>query len=506
MKAALKIEVGVMINALFYITNNIDLKFTEVWVKHVPTIDLRKSGCIFYRRLASQNLVSSKNLFVELEQFDSIKDCKSEDIDFSFLSNWESQFEEWSIWKIVDSVRWLSLDCNNDVLFNYKKRHTDHTSLKYIEKLTKGIIDLVETVQPHVVIFGGYDVGPVSALLLELICKSKGIPILCPQHARITPNTYLNNSVFNTWDTKLSIDHDAPSCIVEKSQLIISDLTSSKERIYDPNSQFTTIPPLSRRVRSIYQTIRGNWKKGLSEKGLNRANPIRTSFHENFLKFKKNKFFQKQFMSNELPEKFWYYPLHIEPELSTLLYSPHYKNQIEIATQVAKSLPVDYKLVIKDHPAWLGRRTKNFYDSILGKVNVVLVNPDFDSKILINKSAGVVTITGTAALEAAIAGKPVLMFGDTFFSSYFPNIKRVSDFNRLPSLLKELNNRVNNQSIDIESKRLTFLGNLLIKANLPVLGLTVRDYIKDHNHPAIISYSDALSARLNSINSYQNNY
>ena len=47
--------------------------------------------------------------------------------------------------------------------------------------------------------------------------------------------------------------------------------------------------------------------------------------------------------------RFIYFPLHVEPERQTLIVAPFYTNQIELITNIVKSLPVGYKLFVKEH-------------------------------------------------------------------------------------------------------------------------------------------------------------
>ena len=47
---------------------------------------------------------------------------------------------------------------------------------------------------------------------------------------------------------------------------------------------------------------------------------------------------------------FVYFPLHMMPERTLLIGSPFNTNQIEIIRHISKSLPIGYKLCIKEHP------------------------------------------------------------------------------------------------------------------------------------------------------------
>jgi hypothetical protein len=133
---------------------------------------------------------------------------------------------------------------------------------------------------------------------------------------------------------------------------------------------------------------------------------------------------------------YFFFALHVQPEISTLVFAPYYDNQMAVIENIAKSLPVGYKLAVKEHPNMMGRRQQQFYKELKDFPNVVLISPYIDSHDLTENSSGIITITGTVGLEAALYGKPVIMLGDAFFACYDLTYK-ATDFKELPALLKK---------------------------------------------------------------------
>ena len=80
-----------------------------------------------------------------------------------------------------------------------------------------------------------------------------------------------------------------------------------------------------------------------------------------------------------LPEKFVFFPLHTEIDRTLLITAPFYINQIEAIKVIAKSLPINFKLVVKEHPMQITRgwRSSSEYRDIMEIPNVILVHPDF---------------------------------------------------------------------------------------------------------------------------------
>jgi len=130
-----------------------------------------------------------------------------------------------------------------------------------------------------------------------------------------------------------------------------------------------------------------------------------------------NKYFKK-LPINELPENFIYFPLQITPESSTNNFEPYYVDHIRAIDLLRKSMPNNYKIVLKDHPSYFGRRPLSFYETLSKLPGTILIDTSVNSLELIKRSKLVSSITGTANLEALLLGKKSLIFGKCFFYDY----------------------------------------------------------------------------------------
>ena len=137
-------------------------------------------------------------------------------------------------------------------------------------------------------------------------------------------------------------------------------------------------------------------------------------------------------------ESFVYYPLSTELERSLLIGAPFYINQIEVIKWIAKSLPINFKLYVKEHPAQIKRgwRSSADYKEIMNIPNVVLIHPSFSNEYLYKNCSLLVTIVGSAGFEAASYGKPVITFVDTIYS-ILPYVHTVKNLQELPKLIRE---------------------------------------------------------------------
>ena len=138
----------------------------------------------------------------------------------------------------------------------------------------------------------------------------------------------------------------------------------------------------------------------------------------------------------DLDENFVFFPLQYEPEAGTSVFSKFYTDQLWLIQQVARSLPIDFKIYVKEHPAMYGHRARRFYKELKKIPNLKLIRPTEWSFDLIKHSKLIVTITGTSGWEGVLMKKPAITFGDVFYNK-LPMVKKCENINDLPYLIKE---------------------------------------------------------------------
>lgn len=148
----------------------------------------------------------------------------------------------------------------------------------------------------------------------------------------------------------------------------------------------------------------------------------------------KNKYFENPVEG----EDYVYMPLHLIPESSVFVKASYYVDECNLIEQISKSLPIGWKLYVKEHQAMLGERSLKFYKKVaqLHNVRVVQLNYYKDPKPWIANARGVITITGTAAYEAALLGKKSIVFGEVPFSM-IDGITRITSFEQLPQAIRD---------------------------------------------------------------------
>ena len=138
---------------------------------------------------------------------------------------------------------------------------------------------------------------------------------------------------------------------------------------------------------------------------------------------------------NKIPKKNIFYAMHFQPEQSTLTQGNWYLNQIALIENISKSLPLNYTLVVKEHPWGRGIRPVWQYKYLSNFHNIIFC--DATSKEIIKQTDAVLTISGSIIIESIVFDKPTIMFGNNFFE-YSNLVNKVKNISDLPNLLFDI--------------------------------------------------------------------
>lgn len=136
---------------------------------------------------------------------------------------------------------------------------------------------------------------------------------------------------------------------------------------------------------------------------------------------------------------FHYFPLHVEPEASTMVVSPWHTDQLNTIESISKAIAIDEYLVVKEHLTCIGKRPIGFYERIKRLPNVIFISPTYNSLELIKLSKSTISITGTATWEAFLLNKPAILTGKFLFPFINKGFLKVSSVNTIYDELYNLN-------------------------------------------------------------------
>lgn len=176
------------------------------------------------------------------------------------------------------------------------------------------------------------------------------------------------------------------------------------------------------------------------------ARPFKTAFHQvkrNLLRKIKIAIVRRMYDSYNCKEdKYFIFPMHYQPESSTSVNAMYYVNQYEVIKNIAFSLPIGYKLYVKEHPNGVGFQSMDFYKNLKNLPNVKYIDPLADNNELISYSQGVITLTSTLGYEALLMNKLVFTIGNVFYN-FHPNCFKVS--------LEEIYKFINKHKCDVDN-------------------------------------------------------
>lgn len=124
----------------------------------------------------------------------------------------------------------------------------------------------------------------------------------------------------------------------------------------------------------------------------------------------------KKIHSLDLNVNFVYFPLHLQPELTTSTLGGDFSDQLDAIELLKETIPEDWFIYVKENPKQgHEQRGVEFYNRLSTFRNVVYIDAGIDTYLLMKNCRFVATITGTAGWEAITGGKACLIFGKAWY-------------------------------------------------------------------------------------------
>jgi len=375
---------------------------------------------------------------------------KDEKLDWVFLKKLEKEYGIPHLWSFIEIDRILRL---NQLVREYPydtPQYSHDDMLKILQVTAKAILKFLDEEKPDVIIFSV--VGALSSFLLYTIAKKKNISVHIITLTRVGTRHTL------TSDYTTLTDVDALYKKISRGELNLPDerahaeaflrqfrqrpapyakTDSPKTRPVTRLRQFDFLKP--RNLLRSLQWLVTVWYQYFTSNERHDYSTIKPWYF--FIDKIKQKTrvligFDALYDAIDVTKKFAFFPLQLEPEISTMLYAPYYTDQVWVAKQISKSLPIDWFLYVKEHPAMYGKRTRAFYKELKKIPNLRLAPPTIESFDLTARTRLVITITGTAGWEALMFKKPVITFGDVFYNQLLM-VRQCRVIAELPQTIKE---------------------------------------------------------------------
>ena len=353
--------------------------------------------------------------------------------DLKYLSNFEKKYGI-SIWKLAFSD---TIFYKYNQYYNFKKNEI----LSVIEQECKLFEKIIDEVNPDYLIIKITDASHMR--LLQLLCSVKGIRVLSLGFTRFGYRSYIgsDNDVIDQIDNESKKISTTKNKTFEELETYLKGY-SLQDKTWGNKFQSSKSQWLKAGLQFLSLTLDQNYRKDYTHFG---RTPLKAIINEVFFSIKRKirkKFLDENTKKNIVNEPFVYFPLQLEPERTLLIPAPYFSNQLEVIKNIAKALPIDYKLLVKEHPmqkvrAW---RDIKYYKEILELQNVELIHPSITNEEMIKKCKIVITATGTGGLEAALYEKPSIVLADVNYQT-LPSVHRITNFEELYKKIKSIVNQ-----------------------------------------------------------------
>ncbi len=130
-----------------------------------------------------------------------------------------------------------------------------------------------------------------------------------------------------------------------------------------------------------------------------------------------------------------FFGLHVQPESSIDVWAPFFSSQLWVIELLARSIPPTHRLLVKIHKSDAANYSRDQLDRMRSFPGVDLVEPFADTRQFIEKADLLFSIQGTIGLEAALLGKPVIVFGESPVT-LFPSASPIGKIPDLPDLVR----------------------------------------------------------------------
>lgn len=355
---------------------------------------------------------------------------REEKLDRTYLETLEKKYGLPSLWPYLSVDRVLM---SGQLVREYPHDTCDYTHeelLRLLQVHAKAIEEMLDRERPDFLFCSV--VGGLGSFLLFHICKKRGIRIVllttgCLRDRWLLSKTYDSLSFTDELFTKRRSSLAGTPARTEAETF----LRTFRER---PVAYIkTTAPqsqPVTRRGQFKFLNPKKGWKSfstWMSQVVRSFGDPGRTEYDYigpwNYLRDLMKRKARNLVGADDLYDAFdpsvdfAFFPLHYEPEVSLLLQAPYQTDQAHLILQIAKSLPAQMTLYVKDHPVMVEYRPRSFYRKLKKMPNVKLIPPTVDSRDILPHAKLITTITGTAGWEGTFLKKPVITFGNWFYNS-----------------------------------------------------------------------------------------
>ena len=429
---------------------------------------------------------------------------KSELLDLNYLRWLEKEFGIPNLWPYLTVDREIM---GNQAAREYPyntPRYSHEEILRILQVTAKAVIHFLDTEKPDVVVFSV--IGAVPSLLLYHVAKKRGIRIAHILTVSLKDRFAISEryDVFTDAEKifKKNLRSGEKSGYYAEAKKILETFRAAPHP-YDPKrsaagqpvnrtKQLRFLRPVNF-LRSLKWFIKMcyAYARGSARDDYTTVSPW------NYIKDHTKRKIRNLIGVSDLYDDFFpdepyaFFALGYEPEMSLSLLAP-FCDQLYTVRQTARSLPVGWKLYVKEHPEMVPYRPRAYYKELKKIPNVRLMNPSIDGTTLVANSKLTVTVTGSTAWEGVLLKKPGIVFGDRFYN-ILSMIEKCTEIEQLPYLVKK---QVEEFHYD-EEELLQFIAAILEdSASLKFIELWEQEYDPEKKKEGLEPLADLIAKKI----------
>ena len=360
-----------------------------------------------------------------------------------------------SVWGLLQSNRLLVRSYGDKYFYSFSQNVSDKYIADYVKAYYSAVKNFLEEFRPDLIITAAaiYD----GHAFLHLLAKKYDIPVVALTDAKVTDYYFFTYSYKNDngefFDRVDALNEKrVETANREKASRYIRDFRDNFFQTecavrWEMNKKKKSFIQKIKWEISPYKQIAGWYLKKRRKNFIKNVGPttdcrppriIWRDFYaqKKYLKFARNfDYYPLEKIGNCV-----YFPLQYQPEATIDLFAPYFNNQLDLARQIAMSLPGDFCLVVKPHPGMAGIISPSYIKKLNRTPNIKIVDYRLSGKDVLKKAKLVLSPNSTTLAEAAFFHKPAIQFGDLGTTLKLPNVQKHTDMTTLSKKIKEMLN------------------------------------------------------------------
>lgn len=357
-----------------------------------------------------------------------------------------------SIWPYLATIRNYVRSYKDKYYYGFKQNVSDEMMVDFIKAVYKNINVFFNEFKADVVI--GPNIISLPHIMINLYAQKRGIKFISVSDSKIRGYSIFsydfNNVTGDFYDRVDELNQKkAVSDNKEKAKRYIKEFRNNfiTPEAFDSlkaKNNLSFIKKIKYHL-SPYKLVARWYIKGPSKNYIESLGitpdyaPPKIILRDHYCAIKYKKFMDNfNYYSLDKIGKYIYFPLQFQPEAAIDVVAPYFSNQIETARQVAMSLPGDYTLAVKEHPAMVGRRSSSYIEKIARTPNVKLIDYRLSGEKVLRGADLIISPNSTTMAEAAFLNKPAIQLGDLGTTLKLPNVFKHTDMTTLAAKIKEV--------------------------------------------------------------------